>query len=545
MSHVSSVASSDRRTGPVRLVPCGTGHLRTFVRVLSTIAVTAGAVAVPLVGLDVGVAAGDPPAGLYEQAVLDDSPVSYWQLQETTGSTAEDEMGLNDGDISSGITKGVSGPMSGHVAMRFDGANATGVNVPGITVNSNGQDLDNAQVSVEAWVKTTDDDGTIFRWRSRGYELAIRDGAAAFGWWANDNFNPTVQVTGGTVDDGKWHHVVGLRSSTAGRIYVDGVLVDEESTTTAISYTPDDGGTAIGRDGDAGDGFRSSLDGDMAHVAVYDAPLSAARVTAHMVASSRPVGGPQTEAELRGPENCAQQAAGGGGGRRMQTDYPVDTGTGNFWHSFAGMSMPGRGPGIGFNFTYNSSAAAENSQLGYGWSHSYGMRTITSGNTVRVVQAKGAEVAFQLVNGTYIAPPRVTATLSLSAGVYTFVPACWTRYEFDAGSGKLLEISHPNEGLASGQYRTIITYPSASSMVVTAASGNALTFALAGGLIDTVTDNSATPRVIDFGYNGAGELTSFTDVEGGITTFTYSTSGHRVETMRFPKRVSDFLCKRR
>ncbi|MCA1833757.1 MAG: DUF6531 domain-containing protein [Actinomycetota bacterium] len=53
--------------------------------------------------------------------------------------------------------------------------------------------------------------------------------------------------------------------------------------------------------------------------------------------------------------------------------FPIDTATGNFWHSFQDLAIPGRGPAIDFSRTYNALAAAVDGPFGFGWSDSYAM----------------------------------------------------------------------------------------------------------------------------------------------------------------------------
>src|SRR5206468_3865073 len=52
---------------------------------------------------------------------------------------------------------------------------------------------------------------------------------------------------------------------------------------------------------------------------------------------------------------------------------PVNTASGNFWHTFDDLSIPGRGPALELARTYNSLAAGTDSPFGYGWTDSYAM----------------------------------------------------------------------------------------------------------------------------------------------------------------------------
>jgi len=50
------------------------------------------------------------------------------------------------------------------------------------------------------------------------------------------------------------------------------------------------------------------------------------------------------------------------------TDWPVNSATGEFWHTFDDISVPGRGFGLDFSRTYSSLRASTLGPLGYGWS---------------------------------------------------------------------------------------------------------------------------------------------------------------------------------
>ena len=64
------------------------------------------------------------------------------------------------------------------------------------------------------------------------------------------------------------------------------------------------------------------------------------------------------------------------------TDWPVNSATGEFWHTFDDISVPGRGFGLDFSRTYSSQRASVIGPLGYGWSDSYGASLTFATNTV-------------------------------------------------------------------------------------------------------------------------------------------------------------------
>lgn len=94
---------------------------------------------------------------VYEAVVAADSPGSRWKFDETSGSTAHDDLSSKNGSVSAGVTLGASGPMgSGSKAFTLDGGNCTGIGL-----NSHVSSFQGNTLSVEAWVRTTDSDGLI------------------------------------------------------------------------------------------------------------------------------------------------------------------------------------------------------------------------------------------------------------------------------------------------------------------------------------------------------------------------------------------------
>ncbi len=213
------------------------------------------------------------------------------------------------------------------------------------------------------------------------------------------------------------------------------------------------------------------------------------------------------------------------------TEWPVDAATGNFWHTFNLMSIPGRGPALGLSLTYNSLGAATSGRFGNGWQDSYGTNlTIGSGNNpVTVNQENGAQVTFSLVNGGYVAPLRVQATLTHNGdGTWTFLRKQRDTFKFNA-LGQLTSITDLNG------YSTTLSYTSGQLTAVTDPEGRTLTFGYTGSLVTTVTDTTGSRSVL-LGYTGT-DLTSITDIGGGVTTMSYSGT-HQLLQMLDPNQQS-------
>lgn len=238
-------------------------------------------------------------------------------------------------------------------------------------------------------------------------------------------------------------------------------------------------------------------------------------------------GGSFSTGEKRGGCNAAAAAR-----KNMENvGYPIECSTGNFWHTFEGLSVPGRGVPLDFRFTYNADAAAENGPLGYGWTHSYNMRLDIGSSAVTVHQENGAQVPFVGSGSTWAAPSRFDATLTVAGSTWTFTRKGREQFTFD-GSGRPTSIRDLTDPAG---YLTTLSYPSAAQMVVTDVAGRTLTFALASGRVTSVTDTASPARQVTFSYSGQGELSGFVDAAGQSWAFEYESSGsHRLTTMRKP-----------
>lgn len=220
-----------------------------------------------------------PPTD-YRSHIVADNPISYWPLDETSGTLASDVQGRNPGSVEGGVTPGASEGVSGK-AMRFDGAPDSGIGL-----DSNPDSLaPNEALTVEAWVKSDGDDkGVVFRWRWHGYALVLNgDQTISFdGYDGTQSWYGTTTTTPITPDE--WHHIVGTKDANSVNVYVDGTLSATASTNPGIYYQRG-GGVAIGRDGDAGDGVVPSFEGLLDEVAVYAHALPADRIQAHYTAA--------------------------------------------------------------------------------------------------------------------------------------------------------------------------------------------------------------------------------------------------------------------
>lgn len=246
----------------------------------------------PLTTLTSGASAQGFGAGLrrrYTAEVLADSPLAFWLLADTSGTTVTDSSGnsrtltyvnsptLNQTGPSANITKAVS----------FDGTNdiAYGAELAAFNLSPAGN------WTMEAWVKTsTAGTGTICRLsnlaNTSGGRLAdlTCSGSGSLQVYCNDAAGSGfIYVTAtGTYYDGKWHHVVATGvSGGAMTIYVDGVS-RASSTASRNNNTASKAGQ-IGATYNNGP-IAAPLNAQIAAVAMYNSTLSQARITSHYLA---------------------------------------------------------------------------------------------------------------------------------------------------------------------------------------------------------------------------------------------------------------------
>lgn len=192
--------------------------------------------------------------------------ISHWKLDESDGVTAYDSAECHHGKLKYGPAWQPSG---GRIdgALSFDGDNdyVTCSTGPAITGTGN--------FTVSTWVNTDSNNaGAIVNQRSTGsangsYMLnVLATGYVHFAVYNNGHgFNFESDVT---VNDGCWHHVVGVRTSTtAGKIYVDGELAGSGSGTAKSLNNVT---VSIGRWNGDGQYF----DGKIDDVRIYNRALS-------------------------------------------------------------------------------------------------------------------------------------------------------------------------------------------------------------------------------------------------------------------------------
>ena len=223
----------------------------------------------------------------YTGDVLEDNPLLYWTMDDTSGPTIADSAGgANPGTARGGYTLGVAGALETR---------------PGTAIDLNGNDAwvysDNLlsgpqEFTVELWFNTTTNrGGKLIGFGNRTtsdssqYDRHIymtNSGQLIFGTYVGGT--RIVQSTQ-EFDDGQWHHAVGTLGPNGLRLYVDGELAAANASVTAAE--PFSGYWKVGRDQLNSWPSRptsNAFDGVIDEVAVYSSQLSAERVLAHFAA---------------------------------------------------------------------------------------------------------------------------------------------------------------------------------------------------------------------------------------------------------------------
>lgn len=201
-------------------------------------------------------------------------------LDENSGTTTDDEVfAENDGTLLGGATwtPGMFGS-----AIDFDGSSGSVE-----TTLTQAQPL---PLSVEAWVKTTDDSGSIVnKYVANSYNgfQVFMDNSHLSAWYAAPTNRITRTDGSSDVDlqiaDGAWHHTITVFDATGTTHYVDGAFATSAGW-TGTSANPTDNSTEttplrLGRYGTRTE-TTSYFDGTIDGVALYDRVLDLADVQA-------------------------------------------------------------------------------------------------------------------------------------------------------------------------------------------------------------------------------------------------------------------------
>jgi len=227
---------------------------------------------------------------IYAVEVAADTPIAWWRLGESSGTTAADATGNgHDGLYESSPTLGVGGAIANdtNTAVTFQGTQDVFIN----------DALDAAynvpSLSVELWLKTTSVDqmGIIGRWNNNNgmvqYRIRMINGVPV---WQVQTL--TAGFCGGglvvtatsAINDGAYHHVVATFDATthASQLFLDGA--ENASGTANGTSLCDVPSFAIFRIAAVPLSSDSDFQGTLDEVALYGGALDPSRILVHYLA---------------------------------------------------------------------------------------------------------------------------------------------------------------------------------------------------------------------------------------------------------------------
>jgi hypothetical protein len=212
--------------------------------------------------------------GGYEGAVMADSPISWWRLEETTPGTgtAADEQGVNDGTYVGSPTGNQAGALSDSTkAVDFNGSSQY-INVADDATLRVGDVF-----SIEMWVKPASGSAGGFMWfvsstPDEGFNFYHAGGFA----WRLGTYGGDMVASSTPLTVSVWNHIVATKNGATVKLYLNGVDVTGSVTNHTIASGTQ--GMQLGRS------EHNLFDGVIDEIAIYDHALSGARIAAHYAA---------------------------------------------------------------------------------------------------------------------------------------------------------------------------------------------------------------------------------------------------------------------
>lgn len=217
----------------------------------------------------------------YESAVLADSPMAYWRLNEVAGGMTNEVGTLGDLTVVGGGTRGVTGAVGdGDFAFQADGVD------DGLTRTAGGGELTlSGDWTLDFWLKILSNPAV-----NSGVIQFDTGGAGPLDLYYN---GPTgiiyVRQVGGNdatattaINDATFHHIAYVQDGSTGRLYIDGT----EEDTDAMTIHPSSNTITAMKSVYGGENTNGVID----EIAIYPSALSPARIAAHATATGG--GGP-------------------------------------------------------------------------------------------------------------------------------------------------------------------------------------------------------------------------------------------------------------
>lgn len=213
----------------------------------------------------------------YKGAVLLDNPVGYYRLGETSGPAIDlGSAGIN-GTYSGTPTRGIAGIPG----IPGDGAMACPAAGDSVRLGAV-HDLTSATaptgMSVECWIYYTavSSFNPFVNKGDTGWRLHRNNSNNIVQWRVS---NSASSLNGGGLVNGAWNHIVGVYDYVNQLVYVNGALSASIGYTGAVATNAN----TLGIGYNEGQPSRPAL-ANIDEVALYNYPLSAARIAAHYAA---------------------------------------------------------------------------------------------------------------------------------------------------------------------------------------------------------------------------------------------------------------------
>ena len=186
-------------------------------------------------------------------------------------------------------------------------------------------------------------------------------------------------------------------------------------------------------------------------------------------------------------------------GKRCKQDTPyfgnpINTSTGNKYHSETDLFPSAVPMALGFTRYYNS-LAVDNDSLGYGWSHSYSMHLEFAASKIIAWRSDGRAIYFD-------------------------------KTSFDAESGEKEQLEQDGSNYRLTTPRQLEELYNASGQLISQSdrNSNTRTFSYTSGNLTTVTGSFG--RTLVLAYNGDNRISSITDAAGKTVSYSYDTNSN-------------------
>ncbi len=253
------------------------------------------------------------------------NPISFWRMEETSGSIANDSAGDENGSYKNGPELGESGISGESKAASFDGSND-------FVEIAHDSAFELASGSVQMWFNTNEDreEQGIFSKDSSGFDTG---GHMTATLKSNGSVEVRLQSTtesfvvksgAEAVGENEWHHVVFTWGTGGMKLFLDGTLVDTNGFTGGLegNFEPIAIGASTVRSGNlTTSGANRFFDGEIDEVAIFGDQLSAAQ--ASQLFASGPGSSAATNDTLDGGEGTDTIDLTGAGGLDLSAGWTI------------------------------------------------------------------------------------------------------------------------------------------------------------------------------------------------------------------------------